>query len=93
MSKRKSVFVTALLAVLVASLDVCLFSINKIGFAALTGTLALYGYTRIALDFCGWLKQEPKEPVANLELPEISGIGDEEISIDSIIDEIQKEVG
>ena len=93
MSKRKSIFVTALLAVLLAALDVSLFYSNRIVFVALTVALALYGFSRCAVDFYGLLRVEPAEPVADLELPDIctETVPVEDFDFESIIDEIQKE--
>ena len=94
MSKRKSIFVTALLAVLLAALDVSLFYSNRLVFVILTGALALYGFSRCAVDFYGLLRVEPAEPVADLELPDVCvepADPVEGFDFESIIDEIQKE--
>lgn len=93
MSKRKSIFVTVLLAALLAALDVSLFFSNRIVFAALTGALALYGFSRCAVDFYSLLRVEPAEPVADLELPSVCTEPAEDFDFESIIEEIQKEVG
>lgn len=93
MSKRKSIFVTALLAILIAALDACMFKINMIAFAIITGALALYGYIRSAADFSGWLNKEPSTEEHALELPSFERDDPPSFTCESIIDEIMKEEG
>ena len=68
MSKSKSLFVTILVAVLVAALDFCLWRINKLGFVILSGSLAVYGYYGLAKAFSQWRRSKDEEP---LQLPEM----------------------
>ncbi|MBP5462198.1 MAG: hypothetical protein J6Y20_08755 [Lachnospiraceae bacterium] len=97
MSKNKSVFVTALFAVMLGCLDFCLWKINLVGFVLLTGALALYGYYEAARTFAAWLaeKNEPElDPpsIANLAtvdlLPE-----DFSATVEEIMKEVQDEAG
>lgn len=87
MNKKKAVFVTILLAVLLAALDVCLFKIAFIGFAIVTGILALYGFYRCSIDFYGWLGKEPATSETSLELPVFSN--EREFTYDDIIAEVR----
>lgn len=91
MSKRKSIFVTALLATLIAALDFCLWKVNLIAFVALTGALALYGFIRCAVDFSGWLNKEPSTEEHALELPDFNLDTDAQITYEAIRDEVMKE--
>lgn len=86
MNKKKAVFVTILLAVLVLALDMCLYKIAAVGFAVLTGALALYGFWRCSLDFCGWLGKEPVTTESSLELPIFNS--ERTYSVDDIVAEM-----
>ena len=94
MSKNKSIFVTALFAVMLAAIDAGLYKLFPIGFVLLTGTLALYGFWQLAKAFMGWLVYHD-EPLA---LPEIRT---EPVGVDEgftqtweeIMKEVQNEAG
>lgn len=58
MNKGKSVFVTVLIAAMLVLIDIGLYIISETGFAALTGSLAVYGHFRGAGDFRRWLTKE-----------------------------------
>ena len=67
MSKSKSVFVTALFAVMLAAIDAGMYKLFPLGFFVLTGALALFGFWQLSKMFLGWLLHN-EEPLA---LPEI----------------------
>lgn len=67
MSKNKSIFVTALFAVMLAAIDAGMFKLFPLGFFVLTGILALFGFWQLSKAFMGWLVYHD-EPLA---LPEI----------------------
>lgn len=69
MERRKAIVVTAICAVLLAGLWLCLSKISYVAFAALTGTMAAAGFGFAAVAFCRWIGKAPKEPVDKLELP------------------------
>ena len=63
MSKTKSIFVTAVMAVMLALILVGLHQIEPKAHTALTVLLAVYGFLCGAMNLCGWLqKGEPAEP-------------------------------
>lgn len=74
MDKRKSVFVTALCAAMLAVIVAGMHKILMVGFWIIVGAFALYGFARCAVDFCGWLgaesKEKPLEPVFGDPLPD-----------------------
>lgn len=60
MKLRKAIFVTILVAVMLAVIDTCLYILCNPCFAVLTGSVVVYGFLRGAVDFCRWLcKPEP----------------------------------
>ena len=89
MSKSKSVFVTALFAVMLAAIDAGMYKLFPLGFFVLTGALALYGFWQLSKGFLGWLLHN-EEPLA---LPEIHA---EPVDLDEEFtqtwEEIMKEV-
>jgi len=62
MSKVKSIFVTAVMAVMLALILVGLHQIEPKAHTALTVLLAVYGFLCGAMNLCGWLQKEPSEP-------------------------------
>jgi len=62
MSKVKSIFVTAVMAIMLALILVGLHQIEPKAHTALTVLLALYGFLCGAMNLCTWLQQKPAEP-------------------------------
>lgn len=67
MNKRKAVLATAIITAMLVVIDIFLYRESKSGFALLTGMVTVYGYYRVAVDFCAWLsapdarqKQSPR---------------------------------
>lgn len=58
MSKSKSIFVTALVTVMMAAIIVGLYSMQHKVFVVFAGLLGLYGLICAAVNFCRWLEQE-----------------------------------
>lgn len=58
MSKSKSVFVTALVTVMMAAIIIGLYSIQHKVFVVFAGLLGLYGLICAAVNFCRWLGEE-----------------------------------
>ena len=81
MKLRKAIFVTILVAVMLAVIDTCLYILCNPGFAVLTGAVVVYGFMRGTVDFCRWLcapdpapkhltgakKQAPADPDRKLD--------------------------
>lgn len=66
MNKRKSILVTVIITTMLVVIDIFLYKQSKSGFVLLTGMVTVYGYYRIAVDFCQWLctpeKQQGQPP-------------------------------
>ena len=62
MKLRKAIFVTFLVAVMLAVIDICFYVLYTPGFAVLTGVMVVYGFLRGAVDFCHWLCKSDLEP-------------------------------
>lgn len=58
MKNGKATFVTLIISVMLLAIDIGLYKLWSLGFLALTGTLAAYGYLRGAFDFRRWLTKE-----------------------------------
>lgn len=57
-NKSKSIFVTALMAVMLAAIVVGLYSIQYRAFMIFFGLLGTYGFISVAVSFCHWLERE-----------------------------------
>lgn len=57
MNKSKSIFVTALMALMLAAILVGLYMLHKGAFAILAGLLTLYGFICGAANLCRWLER------------------------------------
>lgn len=69
MNKSKSIFVTALMALMLAAIIAGLYLLQKGAFAILAGLLALYGFICGAVNLCRWLERgAPTEPVEVLPI-------------------------
>lgn len=62
MNKKKAVFVTVVMTIMLMLIDMCLYRLNRNGFIALTGFISVYGFYRCAADFCKWLAAPEKKP-------------------------------
>lgn len=63
MSKGKSVFVTALVAVMLVAIVVGLYLLQSRAYLIIAGLLGLYGYICASFNFCHWLgKEQPLLP-------------------------------
>lgn len=60
MSKGKSVFVTMLVALMLAAILVGLYKLESIkAFMLIAGLLGGYGFVSASFSFCRWLRKEP----------------------------------
>ena len=59
MSKHKSVFVTALVALMLAAILVGMYLLHMKAYLIVVGMMGLYGYLCAACAFCRWLLKEP----------------------------------
>ena len=64
MKLGKAIFVTVLIAVLLAAIDVCFYMLCINGFAVLTGLIAIYGFLRGSFDLCNWLRKADPAPAS-----------------------------
>lgn len=93
MNKSKSVFVTALFAVMLAAIDAGMYKLFPLGFFVLTGALALFGLLGLAVVFSSWLAEKPEEPA--LDLPTVANFTpDDQLPEDfgATVEEIMREV-
>ena len=58
MSKGKSIFVTALVAVMLAAIIIGLYLLKNRAYLIIAGLLGLYGFLCAAFNFCQWLGKE-----------------------------------
>ena len=58
MSKAKSIFVTALVAVMLATIVIGAYLLEVIVWAWIVGALAVYGLVSGSVKFCLWLQKE-----------------------------------
>ena len=90
MNKSKSVFVTGLCSFMLGLIIAGMYKLLIVGFWIIVGALALNGFARCAVDFCGWLCRKPKESKAEPLDPVVFGNPMDEFS--STYDEIAAEV-
>lgn len=58
MSKNKSIFVTALFAVMLTAIIISLYLLKSKVYMVFVGVLGLYGFLCAAFNFCQWLGKE-----------------------------------
>lgn len=90
MNKQKSIFVSALLAVLLTALIATAYTISRAVFFAFVGLFALIGFVDCAIAFYKWLKQpiaKENEPVSP---PEVA-LGEDAYDFEGIIDEVMRD--
>ena len=73
MKLGKAIFVTVLIAAMLAAVNACLYVLFMPGFATLTGVVAAYGFLRGAVDFCNWLQKTDDHPSAAAVAEESDG--------------------
>jgi uncharacterized membrane protein len=90
MNKQKSIFVTALLSVLLLSLNAALYIVARPAFFVFLGFFSLIGFLGFAAAFCKWLEKPSKEKEEAVEPPEVVQ-GEEVYDFNSIIDEVKRD--
>ena len=70
MSKNKSIFVTLVMAVMLALILVGAYRIEEKAFFGILAGLAGYGFLRGAGDLCRWMQAEPK-PIETVEAEQV----------------------
>lgn len=68
MNKQKSIFVTALLSVLLLSLNAALYIVARLAFFVFLGFFALIGFLGYAVAFCKWLERPSERKEDNLDI-------------------------
>lgn len=87
MNKHKSIFVSALLAVLLAALIATAYTISNALFFAFVGLFALIGFVDCAIAFCKWLEQPLEKDNETVAPPEVV-LGEDAYDFNSIVDEV-----
>jgi hypothetical protein len=90
MNKKKSIFVSAMLSVLLLSLIAAMYSVSRILFFMFLGTFGGIGFVGFSVAFCKWLERPSVEEEANVEPPEVVK-GEEVYDFNSIIDEVKRD--
>ena len=71
MNKSKSIFVTALIALMLAAIEIGLYMLESKAYVILAVLLGVYGYLCGAANFCRWLgKETPLLPPRTPEIQE-----------------------
>lgn len=78
MSKKKAVFVTSIMALMLALIIVGLYLLKYRACMIITCVLAVFGFISCAVVFCHWITQEV--PVLPLHMPDDEYIPDESFS-------------
>lgn len=90
MNKKKSIFVSVLLSVLLLSLIAAMYSVSRILFFMFLGTFGGIGFVGFSAAFCKWLERPSEEEEATVEPPEVVK-GEEVYDFSSIIDEVKRD--
>lgn len=90
MNKQKSIFVSALLAVLLAALIATAYTIFNALFFAFVGLFALIGFVDCAIAFCKWLENPPKGEDEPVTPPEVVS-GEDVYDLGSIMNEVKRD--
>lgn len=59
MNKSKSVFITVIMAVMLAVILYYTYATESVAFPILVGVLAILGFVCVASGFCAWCTKEP----------------------------------
>lgn len=90
MSKKKSIFVTAIVAIMMAFIAVASNRIAYPVFVAIVSAFAALGFLASAIAFCKWLEKPSDGKEEAVEPPEVVQ-GDEVYDFNSIIDEVKRD--
>lgn len=91
MSKKKSIFVSALLSVLLVSLNAALYIVARPAFFVFLGFFALIGFLGYAVAFCKWLEKPSEEKKEDTIEPPIVSQPEGTYDFSEIIDEVRRE--
>lgn len=90
MNKKKSVFVSVLLSVLLLSLIAAMYSVSRILFFMFLGAFGIIGFVGFSVAFCKWLERPSEVKEETVEPPEVVQ-GEETYDFNSIIDEVKRD--
>ena len=96
MNKKKSIFVSVLLSVLLLSLIAAMYSVSRILFFMFLGTFGIIGFIGFSVAFCKWLERPSERKEDNLDViqfkarPNYDEAPDE--GYEMTFDEIKREV-
>ncbi len=77
MSKQKSVFVTAIIAVMLAVITFAAYRLSTPMFIILVSILSAVGFASSAIMFCRWLEKEPVKAPEVMEPPTVALDGED----------------
>ena len=91
MSKKKSMFVTAIISVMMAVIMFAAYRLSMPVFIVLVGILSGAGFMSVATIFCGWLQKPSERDEELIEPPLVVGdLENEDFS--ATYEQIKKEV-
>lgn len=90
MNKQKSIFVTVLMSMLLASLNSALYIVARPVFFVFLGIFALIGFIGYAVAFCKWLEKPSERKEEPIDPPEVVH-GEDVWDYSDIIDEVKRE--
>ncbi len=77
MSKQKSVFVTAIIAVMLAVITFAAYRLSTPAFVILVSVMYAVGFSSSAILFCRWLEKEPVKAPEVMEPPAVTLDGED----------------
>ena len=98
MSKKKSIFVSTILSVLLLSLIAAMYSVSRILFFMFLGTFGIIGFVGFSVAFCKWLERPSERKEDDLDIiqfkarPNYDDAPDEgyEMTFDEIMQEMEE---
>ena len=90
MSKKKSIFVTAIVSIMMVFVAIASNRLVYPVFVAIVSAFAALGFLASAIAFCKWLEKPSEAKEETVEPPEVVQ-GEEVYDFNSIIDEVKRE--
>ena len=84
MSKQKSIFVTAIIAVMLAVITFAAYRLSMPAFIGLVSAMYAVGFVSSTILFCKWLEKEPARKEEVIEPPPVNSDADFEVDDDFI---------
>ncbi len=90
MSKIKSVFVTAIVFLMLAIITLACFEICKPVFVIVVGFMTSIGFTACTIAFCKWLQKPTERKEENVDPVQVYQ-PERDLDFDSVWDEVKRE--